>query len=204
MDDLVKNHSPVRWLDIGCGPGFHLASIAEMYPEVEAVGLDYSSSMIRIAQRRVKKLGLTNIHLREEDIREYTRKERYSLVTFLNNGFGNLHEEGTDSQTIREAAIQKIARILDDNGYLIISVYDRAKVPIKYGGNLELIADSSDLSKGDLFVAYRPTPNSEITYYSHWFTEKELGSLGKKAGLEIDFLEKRMSRLLARFSKGEV
>ena len=97
--------------------------------------------------------------------------------------------------------MQKIAGSLDEGGYLVLSVYNKEKIPATYGRDLELMAGSCDLERGDLFVAYRHSPNNKTAYYSHWFTEEELESLGKKVALEIDFLEHRMARLVSRFRK---
>jgi ubiquinone/menaquinone biosynthesis C-methylase UbiE len=40
-------------LDIGCGPGFLVARIERLYPEVEVVGLDLNRNMISLASARL-------------------------------------------------------------------------------------------------------------------------------------------------------
>lgn len=46
---------PVRGalLDVGCGPGLLLATLAENYPELRLAGLDIAPEMIRVAQERL-------------------------------------------------------------------------------------------------------------------------------------------------------
>src|SRR3989338_3303462 len=61
IDELINLKSRVRLLDIGCGPGFHLTSIAEIYPEIDAVGVDYSPTMLKIAQRKAQNAKLCNV-----------------------------------------------------------------------------------------------------------------------------------------------
>lgn len=200
IDDLLLRKKYIRWLDVGCGPGFHLTSIAELYPEIEAFGIDYSPLMLKEAKTRIEKLGLNNITLEESNITEYTPIDKCHLITFLNNGLGNLCKNGTDPKIIRKKTIQKLVNILYTNGYLILSAYNREKLNPKYGSNLKLLKNLSDLENGDLFIEWVPSKNKEKTiYYSHWFSEKELYELAKKSGLKIDFIERRMSRFLVRY-----
>ena len=198
IDELIKRKDKPEWLDIGCGPGFHVVSIGEFYPEVEITGIDYSSSMLEQAKKRTKKLGLENITFKEVDIISGHLNEKYDLITFLNNGFGNLYQNGSNPKEIRNKVIEKIVNSLNKEGYIILSVYNREKLNIDYGLNLRLLEDLSDLKNGDLFVKWI---TKGITYYSHWFTEKELYELAEKSGLELDFLERRMSRFLVRYKK---
>jgi len=55
-----------RVLDVGCGPGFFVAELAEeVGPEGSVVGLDGSPHMLAVAAKRTD--GLANIELREAD-----------------------------------------------------------------------------------------------------------------------------------------
>ena len=202
LDKLLRREPGPRWLDVGCGPGFHITSIGELYPEVRATGIDYSPLMLREAQTRTKKLGLENITLREADITEDFFEGKYHLITFLNNGFGNVYRNGDDPKEVRKRIFRDIFNSLSDGGYIVLSVYNKEKIDANYGSNLTLVPELSNLQRGDLFVEYRPKGNGKVLYYSHWFSEKELCELAKEAGFQLDFLERRMSRLVARFKKG--
>lgn len=50
-----------RVLDIGCAQGQHLLALAELYPELEALGIDPSERQIDEARRRAERLGLKNL-----------------------------------------------------------------------------------------------------------------------------------------------
>jgi len=198
LDGLVQKERNVRWLDIGCGPGFHLAAIAELYPEIKAEGIDYSPLILGEAKERIKRFELQNAALKEADILEGLPDNRYNLITFLNNGLGNLYRDGANQGRLRKEMIGNISGLLDENGYFILSVYNKEKLHLNYGGNLALLESSSDLENGDLFIEYSPPDGERVSCYSHWFSEIELFTLAKEARLEIDFLERRMARFLAR------
>jgi len=197
FNELIKRENNPKWLDIGCGPAFHVASIGEFYPEVKITGIDYSPFILEQAKKRIRKLGLENITLIEEDIIKYPLNEKYDLITFLNNGFGNLYQNGSNPKEVRDKVINKIVNSLNKEGYFILSVYNKRKLNTDYGPNLKLLEDLSDLKNGDLFVEWI---TKGVAYYSHWFSEKELYEL-EKIGLKLDFLEERMSRFLARYKK---
>lgn len=201
IEEILKAKNNLKWLDIGCGPGFHIASIGELYPEIKITGIDYSNLMLKQACKKIKKLNLKNITLKAKNIIEDNIEEKYDLITFLNNGFGNLYKEGFNPNKIREQIIKKITKSLNKKGYLILSVYNREKLEINYGNNLRLLKDLSDINQGDLFVEYIPNSKLKIIYYSHWFSKKELIYFGKVSRLKVDFLERRMSRFLVRYKK---
>ncbi|MEM1277117.1 MAG: class I SAM-dependent methyltransferase [Pseudomonadota bacterium] len=56
---------PIRLLDIGCGDGITLASIAAAYPEGQFVGLDAMEEHIQRGQTFAKALGISNVELRQ-------------------------------------------------------------------------------------------------------------------------------------------
>ena len=63
--DLSQVHDV---LDLACGPGTWVLEVAYANPEIEAVGLDISSRMIRYAQARAQSQQLPNAHFEVADI----------------------------------------------------------------------------------------------------------------------------------------
>lgn len=66
--------SPVdscRVLELGCGDGANLISIAASMPGSECIGLDLSVERIRDAERSVKTLGLTNVTFQHADVMDF-------------------------------------------------------------------------------------------------------------------------------------
>lgn len=203
LDELIKTEPNPKWLDLGCGAGFHISAIAELYPEVSIVGIDHSRKMLNAAKHKIKNLDLKNVVLNNSDITEKFLEGKYHLITSLNNAFGNLYVSGANQDEIRAAIAKKIASSLHNKGCLILSIYniERLDAQSQYCGNVAVVENLSDLGKGDLIAEYS-NKNKKVLYYSHWFSEKELRELAKETNLKIDFLERRMSRFLIRYKKG--
>jgi SAM-dependent methyltransferase len=55
----LSNHSFQSILDVGSGRGYILTKIVELLPGISAIGIDPSPSMVRLADKHSKKLGLS-------------------------------------------------------------------------------------------------------------------------------------------------
>ena len=64
--------SQTRVLELGCGSGGNLISMAYQYPECRFVGIDLSGRAIAAGSAAVAALGLTNVDLRHCDIMDVT------------------------------------------------------------------------------------------------------------------------------------
>ncbi|MEM6778951.1 MAG: methyltransferase regulatory domain-containing protein [Planctomycetota bacterium] len=66
----VPSASPTscRVLELGCGRGANLLSLASLYPESEFLGVDLSASQIEAGEQRRQLAGLSNVNLRQHDI----------------------------------------------------------------------------------------------------------------------------------------
>lgn len=114
-------------LDVGCADGTMTLALAEMYPEIEFVGLDLNESFIAIAQAKIGKLR--NIRFETGFLRErLATPERFEVVLFCSV----LHEffsygEGTSTVV---KALADAHEILKPGGTLIIRdmiLYDYAE-----------------------------------------------------------------------------
>lgn len=201
IDELLsRTKKRIHYLDMGCGTGFHIASIGEIYPEISITGADYSSPMLREARKKIRLSRLKNVKLWQADITKLDTKKRYDIITFLGNTLGNVFKEGIPSSELRKIVLKKIHGLLNNNGYLIISVYNKEKLTKNYGEHLRILQDETDFKKGDVFVEYK-IANGTAVYYSHWFSKAELRDILHNSGFKIDFLEKRLSRFLLRAIK---
>lgn len=57
-----------RVLELACGEGINLASMAQMFPESEFVGIDLADRTIDVGRQHIAALGLTNLRLEADDI----------------------------------------------------------------------------------------------------------------------------------------
>lgn len=193
---LTKSKNKIDYLDIGCGPGFHLIAMRRWYPELRAAGADLSVRMLSEARKEIRRARLEDIELVHSDISDLQVRKKYDLISFLNNGMGNVYREEASPVALRENAMRKMRSLVRKGGYLITSVYNLEKLAPRYGPNLRMLPHSN-ISRGDLFVEYKHG-NGRTEYYSHWFTEKELRDLLEQNGFKINLFEKRMARLVVR------
>lgn len=64
-----------RILEVGCGVGAQTQIIAAKNPDAHFTSIDISEASIKLARKKIKALGLTNVTFRVEDIRELSRKK---------------------------------------------------------------------------------------------------------------------------------
>jgi len=57
-----------RYLELGCGSGMNLLSMAALLPDAQFLGIDLAAEPIIIAQRHVAELGLRNLTFQQGDI----------------------------------------------------------------------------------------------------------------------------------------
>jgi ubiquinone/menaquinone biosynthesis C-methylase UbiE len=62
-----------RYLDLGCGQGLSVISMAALHPDSEFIGIDFMPEHIAHAKQLVKDTGLTNINFIEGDFIELTQ-----------------------------------------------------------------------------------------------------------------------------------
>ncbi|MDO8562133.1 MAG: class I SAM-dependent methyltransferase [bacterium] len=183
------------YADLGCGPGFHVATIAHWFPEASVTGVDYSFAMLAEAEREVRCSGLRNVALVQANILGFKTIRRYHVVSCLNNTLGNVRACGKSSAAVREETTRAMHALLVSGGTLVASVYNLEKFSQRYGENFRVLPQS-DVKRGELFVEYMPREVEPVQYYSHWFTESEFVRLLKQNGFKIELLEKRLARLV--------
>jgi tRNA G46 methylase TrmB len=75
-----------RVLELGCGDGLNLISIAHGLPNATCVGLDLASAGIKKGEKTIGRLGLKNVKLLQADIwRRFHRAQRNRPLKDLMN-----------------------------------------------------------------------------------------------------------------------
>jgi len=192
-------------LEVGTGHAWHLANL-HFFTSAKirrAVGIDYSKAMIDRAREFLGgydfhgKPLLEQIELLEGDICDLRLDQQsFDLALVLNNTLGNLAGVSfRDAEIQRKRALETIRGGLRNSAYLIVSVYNAAKLSEedKYGEVFELDQDLSDLGAMDLVVRYKKT---DTVYYSHWFTDGEIRHLLYEAGFRVIEVEQRQKRIV--------
>ena len=57
LADIAARMTPVRILEVGCGTGKNLASLAHRFPQAAITGLDLSEQMLEVARRKTARFG---------------------------------------------------------------------------------------------------------------------------------------------------
>ena len=185
----------VRYTDIGCGPGFHLAMVKHLYPEICVTGIDTCALMLEEARKLVQRLEVDDVSLIQADVRQFWAPLPSHVLSFLNNSLGNVCPEKKDEwPAARFKVVEKLRSMIEDNGHLVVSVYTPEPTPVEYGPRLRLV----HISGNDYSIVYSPPGGSTITYHSHRFGEGELVELLERNKFKIELLEKRMARLVVR------
>jgi SAM-dependent methyltransferase len=101
--------APKTWLDVACGTGQHLATVADVVEEV--VGVDLSPPMLDVARAR---LG-GRVELREADQRQLDLGRNFDVVSSLFSSIGYV-------QNIEEldATVAALARHVSPGGLLVL------------------------------------------------------------------------------------
>lgn len=110
--DVLNPPPGARWLDVGCGPGFHAMRLARLGYRVDAV--DFSAGILRVAQANVSASGLDNvIRLTREDVTALTLADASQDYVLA---WGVLMHVPEVDQGIAE-----LARIIRPGGVIVVS-----------------------------------------------------------------------------------
>ncbi len=112
-------------LDVGCGSGRALNSLAKTFPQSRFIGYDFSEEAINTAKNEAEKLGLTNIEFQIKDAATINEVAQYDLITT----FDSVHDQAKP-----DVVLKAIFNALRPNGtYLMQDIRASSNV----NGNLE-------------------------------------------------------------------
>jgi 2-polyprenyl-3-methyl-5-hydroxy-6-metoxy-1,4-benzoquinol methylase len=89
----------IRVLDVGCGRGLALMSMAERYPESFFVGFELSQEAVDWAWREASSRGLTNIRFEQRDLSDFditATPETFDLIT----AFDAIHDQARPASVL--------------------------------------------------------------------------------------------------------
>jgi SAM-dependent methyltransferase len=102
-----------RWLELGCGFGRHAVEIARRGYEV--VGLDRSTSMLRLGARLADEAGVT-VRWEPRDLRDTSGLGPFDVCTCLYTAWGYFDDREN------EAALRAVREALRQGGLLMLDV----------------------------------------------------------------------------------
>ena len=109
----VRNRleSGIDVLDVGCGRGRALMSMAARYPRSRFTGVDFSSEAVDNANDEARRRGLENIRFEKQDAAAIDPALRFDFVT----AFDAIHDQARP-----DAVLDGIARVLRRNGVFLM------------------------------------------------------------------------------------
>ncbi len=100
--------------DVGCGDGFTTIAIARHFPKITFYGFDYSSAMLRNAEKKKESGLITNVIFSQNDITQGLSLGKFDLI-YSTRCLINL-----TSLDLQKKAIINIYNALKDNGTYIM------------------------------------------------------------------------------------
>ncbi|HEX6623909.1 MAG TPA: class I SAM-dependent methyltransferase [Pyrinomonadaceae bacterium] len=87
-------------LDVGCGSGRALITLARAFPKSRFTGFDLSEDAVSNARREAVRQGLTNVRFEARDVTVIGEEARYDLVT----AFDAIHDQARPALVLRGIA----------------------------------------------------------------------------------------------------
>ncbi|WP_299618230.1 class I SAM-dependent methyltransferase [Pelagibius sp.] len=110
-------------VDLGCGPASQLALIAQLNPDCEFLGVDFSDEMLNRAREHVVAQGLSNVRFQKADMTQLDFLADASVdALFSTCAFHHLHDRDAFNRTFAETA-----RVLRPEGGLYLVDFGRPK-----------------------------------------------------------------------------
>jgi ubiquinone/menaquinone biosynthesis C-methylase UbiE len=153
--DTLDLRPESRVLDVGCGSGFAVRTLAYLLPQGKACGIDISQGMVEQAQRRIPPELAERIEIRQASSASIPYPEGFFTHLICTNSF---HHYPDPVGVLRE-----MQRVLEPGGQIVI--FENAP-------DLSLYTRMWDL-------ALRIFEKGHVRYY----TSQELGALLGEAGL---------------------
>lgn len=121
---IDKNNRRIA-LDLGCGTGRDAFHFHRHFGQVR--GFDFSSEMIKVAQRKKLHKAAGNVQFVLRDLEEDLLTDiADSSITFVNSGFGM-------GSFLRELSpiLREVKRILEPSGVFVVSFYNRESLVVQ-------------------------------------------------------------------------
>lgn len=91
-----KLETGIDVLDVGCGSGLALIKMAEMFPNSQFTGYDFSTESIKKARQYAELEGLKNIHFEIQDAATLDEQHEYDLITV----FDAIHDQADPAKVL--------------------------------------------------------------------------------------------------------
>lgn len=98
-------------VDVGCGRGYALATLAKAFPKSRFTGYDLSESAVSFARKKAEEANLTNLRYEQRDVASLDERGSFDLVT----AFDAIHDQAKPA-----VVLSNIAGLLRSNGVFLM------------------------------------------------------------------------------------
>lgn len=163
-------------LDLGCGNGQHSIYIAKNKPNCNVIGVDFSSTMLKYAEREKEKQKLDNLNFVCDNMLSFCQSVKLKFIGVL----AIFCLTCLTPEEINNVLVSIYERLLPD-GKVFIAVHEDSSAKSPALGRYEIVPEIYD--------------ESEMQYYKY-FTEKEMIKYLENAKFEnIDIKRLRTNRV---------
>jgi SAM-dependent methyltransferase len=172
---------PRRILDFGCGLGLGSATLAQVFPAAEVVGIDTAEKAIRFAQREH---GSSRV--RFQTLEEFSEEDAFDLA-YCNGVFHHI----PPTERMRAAAL--VRRSLKPGGWFALFEnnpwnpgtrmvmaripFDRDAIPLSPLETARLLREAGfEITRSLRFLFYFPKPLAFLRFAEPWLTSLPLGA----------------------------
>jgi 2-polyprenyl-3-methyl-5-hydroxy-6-metoxy-1,4-benzoquinol methylase len=159
VEEFIASHPPGRALDLGCGTGTNVITLAQHGWQV--TGVDYAWSAIHLARRKVQQAGVSA----DLQVDSVTRLHGLNGLFNLILEIGCFHSLSSEA---RHAYLGNVVRLLDPVGTYILYVHIKPEAAVRGPGvveaDLERIADQLQLVRRQDGTERGHHPSAWLTY----------------------------------------
>ena len=173
-------------LDLGCGNGRHTLMFSAKASQI--VGVDFSSSILKIANEKRNLEGINNVSFVMADSTSLPfRNNTFSCIFIL----ATLHN--IPMQENRLNTVQQIKKILVDGGSCLITVWRRWQKRFFWHflkqTFYQLVTLKSFREFGDIFIPWKTQTDEVVQRFYHLFSRREIKKLIRKVDLKVMILK---------------
>jgi len=85
VDNIIPQTEECSLLEVGCGSGIYIKRACDRNPYLKAVGLELQEKVADFARENITLWQIADrVKIEANDIRNYTSKNRYDIITFFN------------------------------------------------------------------------------------------------------------------------
>src|SRR5262245_31728064 len=92
-----KLEKGIEVLDVGCGRGRAIITMAQAFPKSRFTGYEFSEEAVRDAREEARRLNLTNVRFEVKDVADFNDTARYDLITT----FDAVHDQAKPDVVLR-------------------------------------------------------------------------------------------------------